>query len=244
MTEDSFSGRIHTNFTQLQTETRKRIFCNQLNAYCVGLDVSAMQPLLIGYAARETIHQEAHQPATQTHTLSMCPAFLEPDIKIQTAIDVDQWIEDCEQRQIYEKVQRLIPTNRQRFKYRVWATQKRIPFNTATMNRKAFKRLMLQVIFDRNEQAVGHPVGDTIKQLYPTIAQFIWDLKTEDYKNAARVSQIQEVKIMIHQIAAEHIRRGIPIITVHDEIVTPLPSETRQIMKEAFARLGLNPTIH
>ena len=174
----------------------------------------------------------------------MCRPFFTAIKCYNQVNDLDQWIADCENREIYEKVQRSIPTHRQRFTYCVWGTRKRILSNTATMDPKAFKRLMLQVIFDRNEQAVGHPVWDTIKQLYPTIAQYIWDLKSDDYKNAVRVSQIQEVEIMIHDIGAEHIRRGIPIITVHDEIVTPLPDESRQMMKEAFARLGLNPTIH
>ena len=49
---------------------------------------------------------------------------------------------------------------------------------------------------------------------------------------------------MIHKIAAEHIRRGIPIITVHDEIVTPAPDVTRRIMRRAFEDIGLNPAIH
>lgn len=245
MTEDSFSGRIHTNFTQLQAEARRRIFCDRLNTFCVGMDISAMQPLLIGHAARSLSEpQPIHIPGAASQTLSMCPHFFSVTNCYAALDDVEQWIADCEMQKIYEKVRLSIPADRLRFTYRVWATGEQIPIDISKMDRKAFKRQMLQVIFDRNEQAVGNPIWDTINETYPKVAQFIWDLKTDDYKNAAKVSQNWEVKIMIHQIAAEHIRRGIPIITVHDEIVTPLPDETRQIIRDAFAKLDLFPTIH
>lgn len=239
LTEDNFSGRIHTNFTQLASEIRGNLFCNEGSVNCVSLDISAMQPLLIGHMARgATVGRGRHTPTT------MFTPFSSAIECYDSSVDVEQWIFDCENKLIYEKVRSLIPTSRQSFMYRVWGTQKWITFDIAKMDRKAFKRLMLQVIFDRNEQTVDHPVWDAIKKLYPTIAQFIWDLKTDDYKNAAKVSQIWEVEIMIHQIAAEHIRRGIPIITVHDEIITPAPDETRPIMTETFSQLGLKPTIH
>jgi hypothetical protein len=157
------------------------------------------------------------------------------------------WIADCENQQIYERLQSIIPTSRQKFVYQIWGTNRRIPSNTATMTRKQFKRLVLQVIFDRKEQTANHPVWQAIENHYPTIARGIQLLKSGNwdgaYKTAAKFSQIWEVEIMIHKIAAEHIRRGIPIITVHDEIVTPAPELTRRIMKQEFANIGLNPAI-
>ena len=53
MTEDSFSGRIHTNYTQLKSEARNKLFVD--NRPVVSLDVSSMQPLLLGWMARESI---------------------------------------------------------------------------------------------------------------------------------------------------------------------------------------------
>jgi hypothetical protein len=52
MTEDSFSGRIHTNYSQLKSEARNKLFVG--NRSVVSLDVSCMQPLLLGFMARES----------------------------------------------------------------------------------------------------------------------------------------------------------------------------------------------
>jgi hypothetical protein len=162
--------------------------------------------------------------------------------------DIEQWIRDCESGVLYEKLRSLVPTHRQKFEYAVWNTSRVIPIDIAKMTAKRFKRQVLQVLFDRNEQAKNNPIWEAIENHYPTIARGIQLLKSgkghEAYKTAAKLSQIWEVEIMIHKIAAEHIRRGIPIITVHDEIVTPAPELTRRIMKQEFANIGLNPAIH
>ena len=270
LTEDNTSGRLHSSFTQLTKATRQKLFTE--NRSVASLDVSAMQPLLIGWAIREGViekvvaqndasqhnnhhsqhatnhHQPDHTPHNTPHTLSMCPPFFAVSNCYESGNDVKLWIADCENQQIYERLQSMIPTNRQKFEYRIWGTNRRIPSNTATMTRKQFKRLVLQVIFDRTEQTANHPVWQAIESHYPTIARGIQLLKSgkgpNPHKAAAKFSQIWEVEIMIHKIAAEHIRRGIPIITIHDEIVTPSPDVTRRIMKQEFANIGLNPAIH
>jgi hypothetical protein len=53
LTEDSTSGRIHSTFTQLTKATRQKLFTENRNV--ASLDVSAMQPLLIGWAIREGV---------------------------------------------------------------------------------------------------------------------------------------------------------------------------------------------
>ena len=111
------------------------------------------------------------------------------------------------------------------------------------MSDSTFKRQVLQVLFDRNEQAKGNPIWEAISSNYPTIADYIWELKRMDYKNAARVSQQMEVSILIHQVAAEHARQGLPIVTIHDEIITPDEPATRSIMQRAFEDIGLSPLI-
>ena len=199
----------------------------------------------------QTTNQFTYQ--TSHHTTNpipyQCvPPFFAVKNCYESGNDVKLWIADCENQQIYERLQSMIPTNRQKFVYQIWGTNRRIPSNTATMTRKQFKRLVLQVIFDRTEQTASHPVWQAIESHYPTIARGIQLLKSgkgpNPHKAAAKFSQIWEVEIMIHKIAAEHIRRGIPIITIHDEIVTPAPDVTRRIMRRAFEDIGLNPAIH
>jgi hypothetical protein len=48
---------------------------------------------------------------------------------------------------------------------------------------------------------------------------------------------------MVDGIAREHFEQGLPIVTIHDEIITATPNETRRIMKSSFANIGLSPTI-
>ena len=155
--------------------------------------------------------------------------------------DIEQWIRDCESGCLYEKLRSLIPTHRQKFAYAVWDPSRTIPIDITKMTAKRFKRQVLQVLFDRNEQAEGNPIWEAISNHYPTIANYIWQLKRQDYKQAARVSQQLEVSILIHQVAAEHARRGLPIITIHDEIITPDEPTTRRIMRRAFSDIGLSP---
>jgi hypothetical protein len=216
MTEDSFSGRIHTNYTQLKSEARNKLFVD--NRSVVSLDVSAMQPLLLGFMARE----------------SMTPICYN---------DIEEWIRDCESGCLYEKLRSKIPTHRQKFAYAVWNTSRTIPIDITKMTAKRFKQQVLQVLFDRNEQAKGNPIWEAISNNYPTIASYIWQLKRHDYKQAARASQQMEVSILIHQVAAEHARQGLPIVTVHDEIITPDEMTTRSIMQRAFNDIQLSPLI-
>ena len=108
--------------------------------------------------------------------------------------DIEQWIRDCESGELYEKLRSKIPTHRQKFAYAVWNTCRTIPIDITKMTAKRFKRQMLQVLFDRNEQAKRNPIWEAISNHYPTMADYIWELKRHDYKQAARASQQMEVQ--------------------------------------------------
>ena len=168
LTEDNTSGRLHSSFTQLTAATRQKLFTE--NRSVASLDVSAMQPLLIGWAIREGViekvasfcdttqhnnhhspHNTDHQPVhlpdltphNKPHTLSMCPPFFAVKNCYESGNDVKLWIADCENQQIYERLQSMIPTNRQKFVYQIWGTNRRIPSNTATMTTEAVQTIGL-----------------------------------------------------------------------------------------------------
>ena len=77
MTEDRFSGRIHTNYSQLQSEARNKLFVD--NRPVVSLDVSSMQPLLLGFMARESVSLNCYN-------------------------DVEEWINDCQNGTLYKRI--------------------------------------------------------------------------------------------------------------------------------------------
>lgn len=269
MTEDRFSGRVHTNFTQLPKVVRERMFLNNDRQTLSSLDVSAMQPLLLGWAARENIKTQARN-ATLCYTsskqptqsprhdnqviYSMMPEMINATTCYRSSGDVEKWINECQGGTLYKRIRSLIPTTRQRFEYRSLkkkgmsearnrTTRKRFTVDLSRMSDSTFKRQVLQVLFDRNEQSKRNPIWKAISSNYPTIADYIWELKRHDHKQAVRMLQQMEVQILIHQVAAEHARQGLPIVTVHDEIITPDDTATRAIMQRAFSEIGLTPLI-
>ena len=243
VTEDRFSGRIHSSFTQLSGVFRERLTVNGKAVHA--FDISAMQPLLLGFAARENLSPDSYTlDRLENNTQSQETQLITGNKSLcNPKKDIEAWINDCQSSQIYEKIKSLVPERQKRYLYTDTATQRRFPVDLSRMSRNAFKTRTLSVLFDRNEQSAKDPIWQTIAMNYPSIARYIWGLKVQNYTNAARLSQAIEVKLLIHTIAAEHIRQGIPIVTVHDELITPAPRETLAITQRAFNDFGLTPGI-
>lgn len=320
MTEDNFSGRLHTNFTQMNSAARKQIFTIEGKRSVKSLDVSSMAPLAIGWLVREgagnsfleldcseeeeeggeaqlvignrlsslnrmipphvitsySSPPNPHIAALSTMFLHLqcnelllnqkkTPCFIDSnsDLAIEkleksaqkkaswsipilnnTNKRVKGWIDDCQSGDLYPRIRSLIPTTHQRFEYCDMATRNRFTVDLSKLSAKAFKKQVLTVIYDRNEQSIKNPVWKTIQRQYPEIADFIYQIKAGDrHREMSRLTQSLERKIMVDGIARAHFEQGLPIVTVHDEIITATPNDTRRIMKSKFAEMGLTPTI-
>ena len=217
MTEDRFSGRVHTNFTQLPKFVRGRLILNNDRQSLSSLDVSSMQPLLLGWAARENINIQAdnaticydspkHPTQSPLHdkqnTYSMMLQMRNATTCYRSSGDVEKWINDCQNGTLYKRIRSLIPTTRQRFEYRSLTTRKRFMvdlsrMSDSTLNGGCCKFCLIGMSRQKETQ-----FGAAISNHYPTMADYIWELKRQDYKQAARMSQQMEVQILIQQVAA------------------------------------------
>lgn len=321
MTEDNFSGRLHTNFTQMNSAARKQIFTIEGKRSVKSLDISSMAPLAIGWLVREgagnsfleledcmegreevgdselvagnylySLNNVSHPHAitsyssppnlqnpslstmlvhsslkknllnhsnssqiitSNTPSASFCQeksaqknASWYIPILNNTNKRVKGWIDDCQSGDLYPRIRSLIPTTDQRFEYCDVRTRNRFTVDLSKLSPKAFKKQVLTVIYDRNEQSIKNPVWKIIQRQYPEIADFIHQIKADDrHREMSRLTQTLERKIMVDRIARAHFEQGLPIVTVHDEIITATPNDTRRIMKSKFAEMGLTPTI-
>lgn len=319
MTEDKFSGRLHTNFTQMNSAARKQIFTIEGKQPVKSLDVSSMAPLLIGWIVRDKVNnnflelnggmeggregegdlvfsecnhinklshsntdtsysaplsRNLHSVSTMFTGISLIKKipiqsntpqiitpyndFLSstpkksaqknanspnPAILSHTNPNVEAWIRLCESGDLYERIRSLIPTTAQRFRYCDVRTRNSFVIDLSKLSPKAFKKQVLTVIYDRNENSIRNPVWTAIQNRFPEIADFIYQTKLEDHTKMSQVTQGNERKIMIDDIGREHFKQGLPAVTIHDEIITATPIDTRKIMKAKFANIGLNPNI-
>lgn len=233
---DTFAGRFHSPFTQVRSSVRQHIITDSGTPTRSG-DVSSCQPLLLGLSA--SLLEKVGDTKEVGCLLGVGGSFCLP----RTA-DLSLWIELCESGMLYSEIQRLSQNlSDPIIRGRNWIIDVR------ELSRKRFKRQVLQVVMDRHDSAMRHPLWQVLDVHFPTITQTLAYLKTKpisgktSYINAAKILQRLESEIMLSKIAKRHAGFGLPIVTIHDEIITPNPNLSLKICREVFSEIGLNPMI-
>jgi hypothetical protein len=150
----------------------------------------------------------------------------EQDEKEALPDDMRRYIRDCEQGRFYDSLMEQM--------------------NVPPEDRNQFKRDVFREIYFGTSWE-DTPLRRAYIARYPHVWELIRKQKKGNYRALAWEMQRAESRLMIdtvvHRFYLEY--PHIPIITVHDSILTtPQHVETvKRIMVEEFARLGLHPTI-
>lgn len=118
-------------------------------------------------------------------------------------------------------------------------------------DRKAVKKELMVILFDRPGRR--SEITYRFDELYPTMAQFLRDLKTKNslpaadrYKYPSHLLQNFEASLFIGRICRRLMneRTDIPVLTLHDGLYTTDQhvADLLGVMREEFARIGLEPT--
>ena len=118
-------------------------------------------------------------------------------------------------------------------------------------DRKTFKHCLFRDVFycnPREGYVRTSPLTKLFKAEFPNVWDFICGAKEGDWKNLSRQMQRRESTYMIGcvvQRLMDH-HADIPVLTVHDSIVTPRrhAATVRRIMMAEFDRLGVQPKVH
>ncbi len=118
-------------------------------------------------------------------------------------------------------------------------------------DRKAVKKELMVILFDRPGRR--SEITYRFNELYPTMAQFLRDLKTKNslpaadrYKYPSHLLQNFEATLFIGRICRRLMneRADIPVLTLHDSLYTTdhYVADLLGVMRGEFARIGLEPT--
>jgi hypothetical protein len=212
---DKFAGRFHSSFTQLRKEVRSKITYQGKPTY--SLDIACCQPLLLGIIATD------HQKGGHIEGYGG---------------GVGEWVQRCESGEVYDELQQLVAKSGSPLYRNRWAT-----VDLSQLSRKRFKRECLQVLMEPHQASIAHPLWAILNQFFPAIAALITDLKTTTHINLSQRLQKLEAHIMLDLVSGRHQEIELPILTIHDEIITPDPNRSEEIIKKAFLNFGISPTI-
>ena len=127
--------------------------------------------------------------------------------------------------------------------------------NTTRINRKTirqmvgrseFKQMFFADVFFGRNQAVT-PLTELFRREFPAVSGFIQSEKVGDYRVLAQHMQRAESRFVIDIVCRRlmEFHRDIPIITVHDSILTVREhaATVKRIMVEEFQRMGIKATV-
>jgi hypothetical protein len=112
----------------------------------------------------------------------------------------------------------------------------------STFKRKFFKK----VFFCKNEPVSMQ--AEIFQRCFPNVYEAVYELKRRDYCKLAHILQKTESSLIINRIARRCMEE-LPdtcIVTIHDSIMTTpdAADHVRNIMREEFLLVGLDPTIN
>lgn len=191
-------GRFFSPYTSLAGDHRRRLEAKEPLA---SLDIRGSQPLLLGaIALKHPIYTNAK--------------------------DVREWLDICEQGDIYDHI---------------------CETSASFMDRDAAKLELMKVMFAPKDQMVYNPVYAVIERNYPTLASYLKLSKHDHHKGVAESLQRMESGIMIDTVAHEYCKAypNNPIVTVHDEVIVPkrLATHLSKRIKKAAQKHGITPQI-
>ena len=110
-------------------------------------------------------------------------------------------------------------------------------FQDNGMSRDEAKDLMFKVLF-------GKTKCPKFQEMFPHVWDFVTLVKKKDYRHLAHLLQRTESFIMIDTICGRLLEKypGLPVLTIHDSILTTRPDLVQAVMRQEFANIGLIPT--
>jgi hypothetical protein len=228
--------RRHTLLTQLSRAARcgLRIGTSSDLTLC---DVSACQPLLLGYLVGV-----GHSPNATFKNLP-------PLNRRKLPRDVAHWNELCEARGIYDHLAAAVKQSGDNLKVVRYSAKKKRHFviDFESMTTAGFKRSSLIPLFDRVAEMEASPVFRAIVRDFPTVADYLRKIKAQAHAIAAALCQRLESRLIQHgamqPLYHDHPDRFTG--TIHDAFLTETghaPTVT-DILRGSFAEIGLRPTV-
>lgn len=148
--------------------------------------------------------------------------------------DVRRWVNDCERGVIYEEILDVFSSGDVRSSFR-------------PETRGDIKKPFLIAMFSKVESMRKNPVFAAIARKYPVIANYLTEAKAGGHQELARACQRAESTAVIQTACARLMRIGVPLLTVHDELIVPesLACQAASEMKSAFREtLKVNPLLN
>jgi hypothetical protein len=215
-------GRVHSLPTRLPKELRQHLRID--NQPIINIDITNSQPLILFTLTHPTT------PPTQHATTNTLCILSQPHIYTVDAAgfpeDQKRYISLCEKGVIYDYL--------------------RDAAGLTLLTRSQVKlKFYTEIFFGRNQ--VVTDFSRLFEREFPTVMRVIRERKRKDYTALACAMQRAESRIIIHD-ACRHLmihHPDIPIVTIHDSIMTTPPHVeiVRQAMLGAFANVGLRPTL-
>ena len=217
-------GRVHTAITNLPRELR---CCLKVKGQSlVGLDLANSQPLLAGMLASQFY-------ANRKSALRLCRRKFRPEANPYSKRqlkpvkpnherpDLQCFLDVCQNGQLYES------------------------FVEPGIDREQIKQEFIIAMYSKN--SLRTPLKAKLRQLYPSIAGMLEELKQTNHAYAAWLFQNVESTLFIGGIATRLMieEPKLPIFTIHDSILT-IPegvNRVRAVILEEFEKLGVHPTL-
>lgn len=232
-------GRLHWLGTS--TSRNVRPYLKGDGCELVAIDVSAAQPLLLYQQARRKYQQRSHQ---HEHRLITCSANFD-DEKLPS--DLLQWHELCATGTLYDEVQMVIRSFKGSGRCTVddviYSTGYRQRVDVAELAPKKFKRSVLINLFTTIEQMQRSVVFQAIREISPTIAEFVVSMKRSGHEALACSLQRCESNLMIDyvggRLASEY--PGEFAVPIHDAllVVPDFADNASQLIERAFLSHGM-----
>jgi len=217
-------GRVHTNITSLAKQLRP---CLRIEGQSlVGLDLANSQPLIAGIVARLFYQSRMARTRLRQRNFRMSGnpyhrRQISSHEPYADSPDLDEYLNVCEFGRLYETLRR------------------------PDQSREQVKRQFLTVMYSKNHWK--SPMKDHFASKYPSIANMLAFLKSDDYRHASHVIQNVEATIFIHRICSwlQRERPDLPIVTIHDSIAT-IPAAiayVENVIRDEFRHIGIKPTL-
>ena len=237
-------GRYHSLMTQLPRHARRHLQTLGHDALSV-VDVSACQPLLLGYlASQATAHATPGTPL-----LPYVARFSKSSVIRNTVpYDLAWWIELCESgsiyRHFYQEIQTHVGSTTTTI---ITPTGQRRDVDLRAYSEKQIKRASLIPIFDKIDAMKRSPIFAIILRDFPTVASFIVSAKQNGHQDLACRLQRTESALMIDGLGGvlnEHYE-SVPVAPIHDAIVVPgtFVEKAAELVRDQFQALGLHPQV-
>ncbi len=216
--------RLHSNYTNLLKELRTFIIGDKVN-----IDLSNSQPFFLSQILRNAYTSNESLYCSQNNKFysSKHPIFKGVEYKIINAqylciVEITDFEKQCIEGNLYNFLA--------------------LKFNET--NEKKLKKTFLAMLYAENNMKCFNNYKYLFHKLYPSISEYIFDFKKEDYKKLSLLMQKMEADVFINGIGERMVKNNIEFITIHDSLIVNKEDQlkTLEIMKEVFnERFGVIP---